>query len=96
MNKAFKQFIRQIKRIEQDKDTFLRVARLERYESHREPLKPSDILKLSAIIGAIIICCVILILGYLSNNLDIALIGIGILAIIVGFSALIASGLGGC
>jgi len=89
---AFKSYCKTIEGIEADKDRFLKASRLERYEIKREPFRAADTIKLAVILGVSLISCVILILGYLSGNLETALIGIGAFAFIGGFGALIASG----
>jgi len=88
---AFRSYCKTIEGIEKDKDRFLKASRLERHESKREPFRAADIIKIIAILGISFICCTILVLGYLSGDLGIALIGIGAFTVIALFSALIAS-----
>lgn len=93
MNKAFKQFIKSIKQVEKNKDIFLKASRMERHEGNREPFKAADIIKIIAILGISFMCCTILVLGYLSDNLGTAIFGILAFVAIFGFGALIACGL---
>lgn len=90
---AFKSYCKTIKGIEADKDMFLKASRLERHESKREPFRAADIIRLAIILGLSLICCTILVLGYLSGDLGNALFAIGVFTFIGGFMALIASGL---
>ena len=80
---GFMNHVNTIKNIESDKDTFLEAARLERHESRREPLKPSDIIKIIAILGAAAVLCTALALGYFSGNFVPTLIGAILLIIIL-------------
>lgn len=73
-----------IRNIEADKDAFLRAARLERHESHREPLKPSDIIKVCGILAAALILCTVLVLGYMSGHFVPALLGVGSIGFVGG------------
>ena len=79
-----------IRHIEADKDQFLKASRLERHESKREPLKPSDIIKIVALMCAALVACTILVIGYLSGSFVPALFGIGGFAVLVGFGLMIA------
>lgn len=79
---GFMSHVDTIKHIEADKDTFLKASRLERHESRREPLKASDLIKIAVIIGASIILCTVLVLGYMSGHFVPALIGVGFIAFI--------------
>ena len=79
---GFYNHIEDIKTVERDKDAFLQAARLRRYESHGKPLRLSDILTIICLIGAMVICCVILVLGYMSDNFSTALFGVGIVGVI--------------
>lgn len=74
----------EIRTAETDVDALLQAARLERHESHREPLNPSDIIKICIVFAIAIILCIILALGYLSGHFIPALLGIGVITLIGG------------
>ena len=77
---GFYNHVDSIKHMERDKDAFLTASRLERHESRREPLRASDLIKLAVIIGAAVILCTALVLGYMSGHFIPALIGVGLIA----------------
>jgi len=79
---GFMNHVDTIKHIEADKDEFLKASRLERYESRREPLRASDLIKIAVIIAAAVILCTALVLGYMSGHFIPALIGVGFIAFI--------------
>lgn len=71
-----------IKNAENDVDKVLQAARLKRHESSREPLKPSDIIKLCAIFATALVFCIVLVIGYLSGHFVPALLGVGAISFI--------------
>jgi len=73
-----------IKNAENDVDKVLQAARLERHESHREPLRPADCIKIAVIFAAALLLIAILFIGYLSGHFVPALLGVGFLVFIGG------------
>ena len=81
---GFMNHVDTIRHIEADKDEFLKASRLERHESRREPLKPSDIIKICVIFAVALVLCAVLFIGYLSGHFVPALLGIGFLVFVGG------------
>jgi len=81
---GFMNHVNTIRHIEADKDAFLRASRLERHESRREPLKPSDIIKIAVIFAVALVFCATLVIGYMSGHFVPALLGIGLLTFFGG------------
>lgn len=88
---VFKDYCKTVEKVEGDKDRFLKASRLERHESKREPFRAADMIKIAFILGIAAICCTVLILGYLSGELGIALIFVIGLIVILGIGILLAS-----
>lgn len=80
-----------IRTAENDVDKILQAARLERHESHREPLKPRHIVAIIVAICVLFMFCTILVIGFLAGNFFGGLLGAGALAICAGFGMLMAS-----
>ena len=81
--------VEDIREAENDVDEVLKAARLKRVESDRKPVNP---LALVGIIGATLILCTALVLGYLSGNFIPALMGVGIVGV---FGSILAIGFTG-
>ena len=84
---GFMNHVNTIRRIEADKDAFLKAARLERHESHSQPLTAKQKIILCVILAVAAVCCVVLALGYFYGNFTPALIAVGVIAFIAFIAA---------